>query len=117
MKLLRAAFVVLLLTAVVLLPLACRTPNAQTAAFKTTYTLQKITVAAYDAYLDGVIQGRIPTNAVPQVSDAFDQFQIATRLVLDATQYSTNSLAPEHLTTLSANLILLIDSFAKEAQP
>jgi len=114
MKLLRFIFAITLLTAVVSLPVACRAPNAQTAAFNTTYSLQKATVAAYDAYLDGVIQGRIPTSSVPKVSDAYDQFNIATRLVLDATQYSTNSLAPEHLSTLSFNLIALIDSFAKK---
>lgn len=114
-KLFTALFCLSLLTATISLPLVvggCGTTKQQ-AAYKTIYSVQAATVAAYNAYLDAVVSGKAPTNNVPGVSKKFNQFQSATIVALDAAQWNTNSPASEQLSTLSADLISLIQSFSK----
>lgn len=86
----------------------------QEVAYKTIYTVQQATVAAYDAYISQVIAGRVPTNGVPAVSKAFDSFQAATRVAETAAQWNTNAPASSQLTTLSADLLSLIAAVSKK---
>jgi hypothetical protein len=98
----------------VTLPLAfsgCGT-TAQSRTYKTIYSVQAATVSAYEAYLGEVIAGRVKTNGVPRVSDAFNKFQAATLVAVDLAQNDTNSPAPAKLSTLSADLLNLISQFS-----
>lgn len=69
---------------------------------KTTYnalaTIEATASSAYTAYVQGVIKGQIPTNNVPQVSQAYNGLQkaIAAATVLD--QAGTNYLVSSNLT-------------------
>lgn len=80
----------------------------QTAAYKTLYGLEVATTGAYDGYTAAVIKGSVPTNSVPQVSHAFNDFQSAMGVAIIAAQNNTNALAPANLVTESTAVINLI---------
>ncbi len=84
--------------------------SAQKTAGNTIYTLDKVVVTAYDAYLSLVVKGTVPTNDVPRVSKAFNQFQAAAQVAYDVVQFNTNALAPSALIQESTDLIQLINS-------
>lgn len=90
-----------------LLTTGCNT-SQQTLAYKSIYTVQKVTVGAYDGYLDQVINGTARTNEVPRVSKAFNHFQASFLVALDAVQFNTNALAPASLVLESQDIINLI---------
>ena len=92
---------------------ACNTTQ-QGKAYNSLYTLEKVTVGAYDGYITQVIHGAIPTTSVPNVSSKFNKFQGAYLLALDAVQYNTNATAPLALQVESADLINLILQFTKK---
>jgi hypothetical protein len=96
-----------------LLVTACNTTQ-QGKAFNSLYTLEKITVGAYDGYITQVIHGAIPTTGVPTVSSKFNKFQGSYLLALDAVQYNTNAASPVALQVESADLINLITQFTKK---
>jgi hypothetical protein len=80
-------------------------------AYKTLYTVEKSTVAAYDGYTDSVIQGLTSTNGVPRVAKAFNTFQASYLIALDAVQFNTNAIAPPNLVTESGDVLNLIGQF------
>ncbi len=89
--------------------LGCKS-SAQKIAGNTIYSIDKVAVTSYDAYLSLVIKGSLPTNDVPKVSKAFNQFQAAVTIAYDGVQYNTNALAPSALVQESTDLITLINS-------
>jgi hypothetical protein len=95
------------LAAIVLLMVACTTTQ-QTTSYKTLFSLEHSTVAAYDSYAALVIRGTLPTNDVAKVSKAFNVFQASALPALDAVQYNTNALAPDALIIEAQDLINLI---------
>jgi len=113
-RLLTALFAISLLTATVSLPLACVGPTAEKRTYNTIYTLQQTAITAYDAYIGGVIDGKIPTNGVPRVSKAFNVFQATSVLALDAAQWNTNATAPANLSALSLDLLNIIAEVSKK---
>jgi hypothetical protein len=99
----RLLFVAILAAAIV----GCTT-SQQTTAYKTLYGLEVATTGAYDGYTAAVIKGAIPTNSVPQVSHAFNDFQAAMGVAVVAAQNNTNALASANLVTESTAVINLI---------
>ncbi len=91
----------------------CNTPQ-QTIAYKSIYTVEKATVAAYDGYVDLVIVGSLPTNDFPRVSKSFNTFQASALVALDAVQFNTNAVAPASLAIMSQDLINLITQIQKQ---
>lgn len=73
------------------------TPAQQTTTFKTLYSLEKSTVAAYDGYAHLVVIGQAPTNGVRKVSQAFNTFQASFLLALNLAQLNSNAPAPASL--------------------
>lgn len=76
-------------------------------------SVQTVTLAAYDGYIDLVIKGTAKTNGVPAVSRSFNTFQSATLLALDGVQANTNALAPASLMILSQDVLNLIANWSK----
>jgi hypothetical protein len=87
----------------------CKT-SQQRISYNTLYSVQSVTVGAFDSYVAQVIKGNIPTNSLPQVSRKFNVFQAAFAVALDAVQYNTNALAPDNLMVISGDLINLINA-------
>ena len=104
---------ILFLCTVLLLPtcalnlMGCKASQQQV-AYNTIYSVQKATVASYDAYLSLVIQGKVATNDVPRVSKAFNVFQASSLVAMDGVQFNTNALAPASLVTEANDVINLI---------
>jgi hypothetical protein len=96
-----------------LLVSGCRTSQQQ-AAFNTLYSVEHVTVSAYDGYLDLVVTGKVSTNDVPRVSKSFNTFQASFLIALDAAQYNTNALAPASLLVESQDVINLITVIKKD---
>lgn len=86
-----------------LFPTGCASPPA-TVAYQTIFDLETTTTAAFDGYLMGVAKGQISTNSVPQISKAFNLFQTDAAALLEAAQFSTNTIAPSGLITEAANV-------------
>jgi hypothetical protein len=63
-----------------------------------------------DGYYSAVIKGLASTNAVPQVSSMFNQFQADATLAAAVDQAGTNALAPAALTAELANLTQVIST-------
>jgi hypothetical protein len=61
----------------------CRS-TPQRISYNTLYSVQSVTVGAFDGYVAQVIKGNIPTNALPKVSQRFNVFQAAYLVALDA---------------------------------
>lgn len=94
--------------AVLVVGLAGCTTNQQTVAGKTLYGLEVATTGAYDGYDKAVIAGNVPTNDVPKISHAYNDFQAAMVVAILAAQNNTNALAPANLANESAAVINLI---------
>lgn len=91
----------------------CKSSQQQT-AFDTLYSVEQVTVSAYDSYVTLVIQGTVSTNGVPQVSKAFNTFQASCLIALDAVQYNTNALCPPDLLVESQDVVNLITDIKKD---
>jgi hypothetical protein len=92
----------------------CKTKTPQTIAYNTLYSVEKVTVGAYDAYADQIIKGNVSTNGLPQVSSKYNHFQLAYLIALDGVQWNTNAIAPNALIVESNDIINLINSFTKK---
>jgi hypothetical protein len=88
--------------------------SQQKIAYDTIFTIEKVTVGAYDGYIAQVISGKVPTTGVQQISSKFNKFQAATLVALDAVQYNTNALAPASLVVESQDIRNLIGLFTKK---
>lgn len=87
----------------------CNTTQ-QTQAYKTIASIEAAAVAAYDGYCTAVIKGYATTNALPQVSQKFNQIQIACTVAAATSQAGTNALASAQLTSELSDLNALIVS-------
>ena len=91
------------------LHLGCTT-SQQRVTFNTLYSIEQGTTSALDGYDSLVIQGKISTNDVPKVSAAYNKFQTAFLVALDAARYNTNAIAPPSLVVESEDVVNLINS-------
>lgn len=112
LKILLCVSLVVPVAFVIPLATSCSTTQ-QTTSYNTLYSLEHTTVSAYDAYVAAIIKGKVSTNGLPAVSKAFNKFQSAMALAVDAVQNSTNAIAPPALIIESADLINLITQFNK----
>ena len=103
----------LIAAACLLAGLAGCTTTQQTTAFKTLSTVETTTTAAVDGYYAATIKGIAPTNGIPQVSHAYNDFQKAFIVALDAAQFQTNALAPAALQQEGADVVSLVGTFWK----
>ena len=99
-----------LIVAVVLI--GCTT-SQQTKVYNTLYTTEQSVVAAVDAYDTLVINGTLTTNAVPQVSKVFNDFQAAMRVAVVTASYNTNAITPPALAVEAQSVINLINTIEK----
>lgn len=89
------------------LVIGCQSPTANT-QFKTISAAETSVNAAYSAYVDLVVTGKIPTNSVPQVASAFNSFQSAAHVAIVNHGLNLTNAPPEGLANLAANIIILI---------
>jgi hypothetical protein len=94
----------------VLLSLSLLVGCATRGTYTTLAASEKAAVTSYDAYMDGVIAGRTPTNNVPAVSQAFNLFQLSVRTAVDAAQGNTNAPVTPQVTSAKANLDQVIST-------
>lgn len=81
--------------ALLVLPgMTCK-PSQQATAYKTLSTLQATTSGAYDAYLDLVVTGKLPTNSVPTVSRDYTVFLAVWNASVALAAQGTNSPATQ----------------------
>ena len=84
------------------------TSTQQRVAFNTLYSVEQSTTAALNSYDTLVIKGSVPTNDVPQISAAYNTFQAAFLVALDAAQFNTNAIAPPALIVEGQDVVNLI---------
>lgn len=108
LRIILAMTVVLAMAALVALT-GCST-SQQTVSYQTLSGLETATSAAYSAYIDLVVSGKVTTNDVPTVSHAFNDFQAAMVLATIAVQNNTNLTAPTNLVTEAAAVVTLINT-------
>ncbi len=97
---------VYLLVAIVLI--GC-TSTQRTITYKTLYTVEKVTVAAYDGYVEAVIKGVAKTNEFPKISTMFNQFQQSFLIALTVAEFNTNAPAPVTLLVESQTIVNTIN--------
>jgi len=88
---------------------ACTT-SQQRKTYNSIATVQATAQAAVDGYYLLVIQHKLPTNNVPQVSHAFNAFQDSVLLATQVAENNTNALAPGNLILESQSLFNLINT-------
>ena len=88
---------------------ACTTTQ-QTTSYNTLYSLEKTTTAAYDGYLETVVQGTTSTNAMPQVAKAYNTYHASAMIALDLVNYNTNAIAPANLVIEATDVVNLINT-------
>ena len=84
------------------------TTSHQTTAYNTLNTLEAVTTTGVDYYDSLVIKGVVSTNAVPQVSSAYNDFQGAMLVALAAVQGNSNAVAPPSLAMQSTGVLNLV---------
>jgi hypothetical protein len=84
------------------------TSSQQRVAFNTLYSVEQTTRVAVDAYDMEIAMGNVPTNDVPRVSAAFNTFQAAFLVALDAAEFNTNAIAPPNLVIEGEDVVNLI---------
>lgn len=100
---LTAAFFATLTFAPLFLP-GCST-SAVRVTYNTLYSLETTTTAAYDAFLDQVVSGKIAKEKVPQVAKAYNDFQAAMGVAIAAAQFNWTAPAPADVTALATAVL------------
>jgi hypothetical protein len=101
---------------VITICISCSTSQQRT-AFNTLYSLENTATAAVDSYDSLLIQGKVPTNSAPRVAKAYNDFQAAMVLAVDAVHFNSNAVAPPSLVVESQDLVNLITTVEKGATP
>jgi|ERR1043166_58484 hypothetical protein len=111
-------FLFALLTAVSLLTLTtsvgivagggCAAPTQQTVTFNTLYATGHSVSAAFAAYSDLLIAGKVSTNSLPQIAAAYNEFNLAYAAALSLAQMNTNAAPPPELVSKAAALVTTI---------
>lgn len=100
--------VMLALVVVIVMCSGCQTTRQQ-AEYNTLYSLEKTTTAAFDGYVQLIVDKKVNADYLPAVSSHYNKFQAAMTLALDAVQHDQNAVAPPYLAQESADLINLIN--------
>lgn len=84
------------------------TTTQQKATFNTLYSLENTTTGVYDGYIALVAKGSVPTNGVPSVSKAFNDFQASMQVAVILAQNNINAIAPSNLVAEATSISTLI---------
>jgi hypothetical protein len=96
----------ILLLALPLTPGMTCTPSQQSIAYKTIYSLEVSTRAAFDAYLDEAIKKVPPdTNGVTKAAIAFNTFQASAKVAIAAAEGNANAPATPLLQDAAAKAV------------
>lgn len=80
----------------------------QRIAFNSLYSTEQTVTSTVDGYFDAVAKGLLPTNGVPRVASAYNDFQKSAALAEDAVQYNTNAVTPPALAVEAQDVINLV---------
>lgn len=86
---------------------SCTAP-AQRVTHNTLFSVQTVTMKAYDSYLDLVLAGKVKTNDVPAVSLAYNRFHESMLLAIAVAQFNTNAPATGQVLEESGKVIAAI---------
>jgi uncharacterized lipoprotein YmbA len=92
------------------------TTTQQTTAYNTIGAVEAAGKTAYDGYAALVIAGTVPTNTVPQASEAYNQLQADALLAATLSSEGTNAIASTNLTADLSALATVVAT-AKSIQP
>src|ERR1039457_3990621 len=92
--------------ALVVLIVGCA--STQTTEYKTIAAAETGVNTAYNGYLDLVEQGKIVTNAVPQISKAYNDFQSAATIAILTHGLSVTNPVPPNLALLATSVLTLL---------
>ena len=103
----------LLLTALCLItvpftPALTCTPSQERVTYNSLWTAEQATTGALNAYFDLVISGQAPTNGLPVVKAAYDDFQMALYLAVSASPAGTNGPVTALVSTKQTAVITAI---------
>jgi hypothetical protein len=104
------------IAAILFLFVACNTTQQRIAA-NTISSLDITTTAAVDNYYAATIKGLAPTNGIPTVSKAYNQFHKDEIIAIDLAQNNTNALAPDNLTQEAADVLSAVAAIFPPAVP
>lgn len=98
----------LTILAILTLGLTGCTTSQQQVTYNSLSTIESVADTGYSNYVSLVIQGKIGTNSLPQISQAYNSLHaaIATAAALD--QSGTNALVSSNITIELTDLINLI---------
>lgn len=100
-------FLSCLMLSALLLVSGCGT-TASTTEYKTISAAETAVNSSYSAYLDLVALGKVSTNAVPQVSKAYNLFQQAASLAIATHNLNPASPVPPELASQVASTLSVI---------
>ncbi len=80
----------LLLLCTLLVAFGCKT----TGSYQTISATETIVLNANAAYLDAVVSGKVPTNSVPQVEQAFNETQMVLHAAVVTAQGNSSAQVP-----------------------
>lgn len=87
----------------------CTTPSSQTVAYNTLATTGLTANAAFTAYMDLVVKGKVATNSVPNIAAAYNDFQAAYGAALTLAQFNPNAIAPSNVVASANSLVIKIN--------
>lgn len=70
-------------------------PSVQQQSAKTLFSLHKVVDASLDAYLDLVVQGKLPSTGVPKVMADYSTFQLAYNAAVELVVGNKDAVAPQ----------------------
>ena len=79
--------------------------SASKTLYNTLSSVQVTTSGAYNAYLDLVVQGRLPTNSVPTISKDYTIFQGIWTGAVTAGALGVNTIATQPVTDAAAKVV------------
>lgn len=83
----------------------CGCASQSRVTFNTLASVQSVTTAAYNSYLDLVLQKQLPTNSVPVVSRDYNLFQLVWNATVIVAQWNTNAPPTQPVTDAAAKVI------------
>ena len=84
------------------------TTSQQRVAHNTIFSVEQVASTAVDGYFAAVIKGKVSTNAVPEVTQRFNQLQAACTLAAATAEAGTNAIASSQLSTEAIDLAAFI---------
>lgn len=90
--------------------------TTQTTTYNTLAATGQLVNGAFTAYMDLVVKGKVPTNSVPTMASAYNDFQQVYGAALTLAQYNPNAVAPSNVVA-SANTLVSKIALAEGKAP